>query len=60
MATPLTDPLVTRLERIRDLADDLARDVGRRDGHNGCALNIAEAMKRDIDAVLRLLKHRSR
>jgi hypothetical protein len=54
----LTDPLVTHLERIRDLADDLAREVSRRHADPDTALDVADAIRRDIDAVIRILGRR--
>ena len=43
-----TAPLVTRLERIRDLSEDLARELLREQGDSSTARAMADAIKQDI------------
>ena len=54
-----TGPLVTRLERIRDLSGDLARELLREQGDSSTASAMADAIKQDIDIVARALKART-
>jgi hypothetical protein len=58
--SPTAARIVTLLERIRDLAGDLAHEVAQGHGHADGARDIAEAIRTDIDAVLQglsTLKH---
>jgi hypothetical protein len=44
--------LIARLERIRDLSNDLARDLSRHDGNNTeFHRAMIEAIKREADAL---------
>jgi hypothetical protein len=45
-----------RLERIKDLSHDLAQELVREQGETGAATALAAAIKRDADAVHRVLK----
>ena len=45
-----------RLERIRDLSGDLARELSREHSETATAKAIADAIKREADAVQRYLK----
>jgi len=56
MPLPLTASLVTRLERIRDMSHDLARELTRDHGETATASAMADAIKQDIDAVQRALQ----
>ena len=51
-------PLVARLERVRDLAADLAREVGRGHSHTDIASDMAAAIKEEIDAAVRTLSQK--
>jgi hypothetical protein len=51
--------LVGRLERIRDLSHDLARELARPFRETAAARAIADAIRRDINVVHRAL-HRSK
>jgi hypothetical protein len=44
------------LERIKDLSHDLAQELVREQGEAGAASAMADATKRDADAVHRALK----
>ena len=51
------DPLTVRLERVRDLATDLSRDLARADGGGTTAhQHLAEVIHRDLEVILRTLK----
>ena len=56
MPRPSGALLVARLERIEQLAHDLAREVARNHEQTVAARSLADAIKHDIDAVLRALK----
>jgi hypothetical protein len=45
-----------RLGRIKDLSHDLAQELVRDQGETGVARALAAAIKRDADAVHRVLK----
>jgi hypothetical protein len=49
-------PLITRGDRIKSLGIDLARELARQDGQGPGAHAMAAGLKREIDAVLRVLK----
>jgi hypothetical protein len=50
-------PLVSRLERIRDLSDDLSRELTRRQGDMTASVRtMVDTIKRDADAVHRALR----
>ena len=51
-----TAPLVARLERIRDLSADRARELVRGHGETVTARAIADTIKHDSDAVQRALR----
>ncbi len=51
-------PLIARLERVRDLAADLAREVGRGQSHTDIASDMAAAIKEEVDAAVRILSRR--
>jgi hypothetical protein len=50
--------LVPRLERVKELSHDLARELARE--HGDTARAIAAAIKRDVDAVHRVLNRPKR
>jgi hypothetical protein len=52
-------PLVTRLERIRDLAGELARELLRDQGDTSTASAMVDVLKQDIDIVADALKART-
>jgi hypothetical protein len=56
MPSSLAAPLVARLERIRDMSSDLARELSREHGETATARAIADAIKQDIEAVQRTLR----
>ncbi len=47
--------IVARVERIRDLSDDLTRELTRAGQTTSIAAAMVAAIKRDIDAVRRAL-----
>jgi hypothetical protein len=49
-------PLITRGDRIKSLGIDLARELARQNGQGPGAHAMAAGLKREIDAVLRVLK----
>jgi len=53
--------LTTRLKRIEELAQDLALDLGRGASKNGPTIHreMADAIKREIEQVIRALSHSS-
>jgi hypothetical protein len=53
-------PLVGRIERIRGLATDLARELDRPQGHSAGARAIIGAMGHELDAILSTLKRTQR
>jgi hypothetical protein len=52
--------LIARLERVKDLSHDLARELARDHGDTATAGAIAAAIKRDVDAVHRVLNRPKR
>jgi len=51
-------PLIARLERVRDLAADLAREVGRGHSHTAIATDMAAVIKENIDEAVRILNQK--
>ena len=51
-----TSALLTRVERIKNLSHDLANELVRKQGETVAASALADAIKRDADAVQRALK----
>jgi len=58
MASMDQTPLIARLERVRDLATDLAREVGRGHSHTAIASDMAAVIKEDIDEAVRILNQK--